>query len=731
MSTDQEGRVIPFPDQQKAIEGANAPENPAETSEPGVVEAEFVDDEPALVVPVDQPHEVIDLLPWQQPDDRRPIIPAALTKEHRGPALRWYVGRYTHKARYHAVRLPWYAAKTVVYSPRGAVRIGRQVKEWVTVAEAQALKAMAVRHAQTSLAHLQEGHALYHTAERVAAPKIRARRIVLATAIALTLISGLLLWFLAPSWAFPLALAAALAALGYAGKPIDRPLFSPAVVPDQYVKLTSDVVVRALSSVGLSTLSAKDARITFVSPIHREGDGWRADVDLPHGTTAAEIVKLKPKLASGLRRKLGCVWPEGDPDSHEGRLVLWVGDKDLAKKGYVRWPLAGRGRHDFFERLPFGEEPRGRLITVPMFQHNVLIGAIPGQGKTGAVRCLVCSQALDPTVELWIHELAGKGDLDPLEMVSHRFISGIDDAAIAYAAKSLRMLRAEAMRRVAALKLVPKDMCPDKRITREIADKRSFRLWPLVGVFDEVQNLFGHPDYSKQAGDDAEFVIRLGRAVGISLIFATQRPDKDALPTGVSGNVSLRFCLYVPGQVENDMVLGTSSYQNGLRATSPNLRPEIDAGIGILKGATPAPVIVKVAYLNMPATERIAKRARAMREAAGTLSGVAIGETDDQAAESTSLLDDLTVVYAQAERADRAGVWSQELCTGLAELRPEIYAGWDPDTLAAALKPYAVRTVQLHMPDENGVRRTRYGLRRELLDQALAVRAERRKLEPS
>ena len=37
-------------------------------------------------------------------------------------------------------------------------------------------------------------------------------------------------------------------------------------------------------------------------------------------------------------------------------------------------------------------------------------------------------------------------------------------------------------------------------------------------------------------------------------------------------------------------------------------------------------------YLNNADTERAAKRARAIREAAGTLSGVALGEDDDHAA---------------------------------------------------------------------------------------------------
>ena len=36
-------------------------------------------------------------------------------------------------------------------------------------------------------------------------------------------------------------------------------------------------------------------------------------------------------------------------------------------------------------------------------------------------------------------------------------------------------------------------------------------------------------------------------------------------------------------------------------------------------------------YLNTADTERAAKRARALREAAGTLSGAALGEDDDHA----------------------------------------------------------------------------------------------------
>ena len=67
---------------------------------------------------------------------------------------------------------------------------------------------------------------------------------------------------------------------------------------------------------------------------------------------------------------------------------------------------------------------------------------------------------------------------------------------------------------------------------------------------DECQNLFGHHKYGKEAGADAEFIIKIGPALGVVLILATQRPDRDSLPTGISANASLRFCLYVAGQIE-------------------------------------------------------------------------------------------------------------------------------------------------------------------------------------
>jgi len=53
------------------------------------------------------------------------------------------------------------------------------------------------------------------------------------------------------------------------------------------------------------------------------------------------------------------------------------------------WPLAKTGRADLFGPVPFGHDQRGRLVTVLLMFANVLIGAMPRQGKTFAMRVLM------------------------------------------------------------------------------------------------------------------------------------------------------------------------------------------------------------------------------------------------------------------------------------------------------------------------------------------------------
>ncbi|MEW9527292.1 cell division protein FtsK [Microbispora sp. NPDC049125] len=657
---------------------------------------------------------------------RRPIVPLWLRSRTDALAtLRWIARHSAYVAGFQLTRAPLYAGRLAVRSPRGFARVAGGFVKWVFDLEGEPVRLATVRKADPEA---------YLKVSRQRDARVRLR-VPITLVVLVTLLIASIIVANAPAVAQWVALAVALGVLGVIGKPADRPLIERAVVASQVEKLTSDIVIRALTVLGIAGItqamskSPKDA-IRFVAPITRDGPGWRADIDLPYGVTVTDVMDKRDRMASALRRPLGCIWPEGDSTIHEGRLILWVGDKDLSKT-VVKSPLTKASGHDVFKGIPFGTDPRGRAITVPVIEHNILIGSQPGQGKTASVRVLASGAALDPTVELWIQELKGTGDLDPLEPVCHRYVSGIEDEAIGYAADSLTLLRKEVMRRAGALKALPADLCPDRKVTRQIADKRTLGLHPLVCIIDECQNLFAHPEFGDKAGDDAEFIIKLGRALGVILILATQRPDKDSLPTGISANVSIRFCLRVAGQLENDMILGTSAYKNGIRATV--FQPKVDAGIGYLVGATPMPKVVRTAYLDTPATQRIADRARALRETAGMLSGHAAGERPEQITPAYDLLADIAAVVPTSE----AKVWNETVVDRLAELRPEVYGPWaeleggaKTGQLTTALKPYGIKTGQVWgTPESGGKGANRIGIARADIITAITERDKRKGTE--
>ena len=607
---------------------------------------------------------------------RRPILPPALHRANIGSTVRFHAGLASHRARYHGIRAPFYLLVWLWHAARGAARLtGRMFRWWHWPAgwalESQAVAAGRPGHHEAMRAH-QQG---------LKTRAARGRIVAAAGLFAAMFVTGLVMT--APWWILVIAGLAAAGVLARHGRPEGKPIVKAAVVAPAYETPTPAIITRALGALGVAGINEairSGDGIRFITDVHRDGPGWGVDLDLPHGVTAGMIVARRDQLASGLRRPLSATWPEPVAEEHEGRLRLWIGYQDLAKTRPPAWPLARAGQADVFGALPFGTDPRGRPVTVPVFEANWLVGAMPGQGKTSAVRVLACGAALDPVADLWVHEHAGKGDLEPLAQVCHRYVSGLDDDSIRYSADSLRMLRAELERRSGVLKAVPKEQRPDGKVTRALAGQRGLRLRPIVAVFDEVQNLFMHPEHGSEAAADAGYVIRLGRAYGIVLVLATQRPDATSLPTAISGNVSSRFCLRVPGQVENDIVLGTSSYKSGYKATA--FRAKTDAGLGWLK-ADGDPQIVRTYYLDLPATEKIAARARAMRSAAGVLSGYALGQAGDE--QPRSFAADVLAVFGTDPRLRSATIAAR-----LAESLPGVYADVTPAAVASQLRALGV-----------------------------------------
>ena len=649
---------------------------------------------------------------------RRPIVPAWLrSRNELAEVCRWAAGFAAHTSAYHLTRTPTYAGRLAARAPRGTARLLGGWLRWLLDLEGEPVRQATVR-AQDAEAYLKLAR------QRDRRVRWRATLTVLLAVAAVLATITLLVVPPAVRWS---AMALLIAAMGVAGAPADRPLLERAVIVPRAARLSSEMVVRALSVLSLAGINQALARdpkaIGFVSPIHRDGPGWRADLDLPPGVTVGEVADRRDKLASGLGRPLGCVWPEGNTDVHPGRLILWVGDQDMAKTRQPAWPLAKTGAVDLFAPFPFGTDQRGRTVPLTLMFASMVVGSIPRMGKTFAARLLLLAAALDVRAELHVYDLKGTGDLSVLEPVAHRYRAGDDDPDIAYALADLRELQAELRRRARVIRELPRDLCPENKVTPHLAGLKVYRLHPIVLEVDECQRWFEHSTYGSELQAISEDLVRRGPALGIIPLFATQRPDAKSLPTAISANAVLRFCLKVMGQVENDMVLGTSAYKNGVRAT---MFARSDRGIGYLAGEGDDPQILRSFYVDAPAAEHVVRRARVLRERAGTLTGHALGEDPEPANTGGSLLADILAVVP----ANQAKIWNQTVVARLAELRPDRYGGWEPEQLTAALKPHGVSVGQVWGTDPaTGEGANRRGITRAQVIEA-AERAQRQPPDP-
>lgn len=646
---------------------------------------------------------------------RRDVLPAWVrSKPEFVNSARWLAGYAGHTSAYHVVRAPWYGLRLAVRAPSGAAKFLGGTLRWVSDAEGEPL-----RQATASQGNSAVGEYLKLCRQRDR--RVRWRTLVAVVGGIIGTGSALAMYVLAPTWLLALAGASVTLAMGWLGAPADAPVIHRAVEVPKATKLTSDIVLRALGALGIPAISQAQAKgrdgFTFTGPIARDGNGWRAEGDLPYGVTVTDVIDRRDKLASGLRRPLGCVWPEAVGEEHTGRLVMWVGDQDMSKAKQPAWPLLKAGQVDLFKPVPFGTDPRGRWVEITLMYIAAVIGAIPRMGKTFLLRLLMLIAALDPRAELHTYDLKGTGDLDPVgNAVGYRHRAGDDDEDIEYALADLREVRGELRRRTKVIRSLPRDICPESKVTSELASKQSLGLHPIIVGVDECQVWFEHDKHGAEFEEICTDLVKRGPATGIVLMLATQRPDAKALPTGISANASARFCLKVMGQLENDMVLGTSAYKRGVRAT---LFSWADKGIHYFVGEGADARIVRSVFADAVAADAVAVRARKLRETAGTLAGYALGhEPETDAAASFDLLTDLLAVTT----AEEPKVWSEVVVTRLAELRPEVYGEWSGEQLTAALKPYGVKTGQVWGTTEDGKGANRRGIKRADLTKAVAER---------
>jgi DNA segregation ATPase FtsK/SpoIIIE, S-DNA-T family len=259
---------------------------------------------------------------------------------------------------------------------------------------------------------------------------------------------------------------------------------------------------------------------------------------------------------------------------------VWIADTGAVAKAAPEYPLLHEGTADVFGGVPAGVAPRGDALAVPVMGNNMVCGGQMGQGKSNACRVVMLGAALDPLAELWVHVFAYNGDFDAYEPRLGRYVKGAEDEHVAAAVASLDELYAEVSRREARLAELGA-----KKVTRTLAQAHR-DLRPVLALFSECHELFGHGEHGELAADLAVKTMRRGRKTGIWLGFDTQSSRKDAIPPKIVELVSVNVCFYVKTWRSNDGFLGDGSFAAGIRATE--LRPARDRGTALVTGVSEA-----------------------------------------------------------------------------------------------------------------------------------------------
>ncbi len=337
------------------------------------------------------------------------------------------------------------------------------------------------------------------------------------------------------------------------------------------------------------------------------------------------------------------------------------------------WPLLKSGQADIFEPFPFGTDPRGRRVDVLAVreQRAGRRRTRAGQDRRGPGAGLLrgagpalptCGCTSWPARATWSRSRRSSTATAPAWTMRRS----------ATPPASLRMLRGRAGAPLAG----DEEAAQGSSAGREDHPRAwplagRMRLFPLVCIVDECQNLFTHPQHGDQAKDDAAYVIRLGRAYGIILVLATQRPDSQMLPTAISGNVDTPVLPEGPRpdrqrpdpRAPAPTATGSTRRCSGRRSTpvSAGSRPRATRRS------------CRTYYLDLPGSRADPERARVLAARPATLTGYALGRGRQPARRGRS-----PPTCCRCSATDGQAVVGRPSPPGCAEQMPAVYAGHHP-----------------------------------------------------
>ena len=263
-------------------------------------------------------------------------------------------------------------------------------------------------------------------------------------------------------------------------------------------------------------------------------------------------------------------------------------------------PLITHREISLWEPIHFGIGEDGTPVRLHLVERNLLIGGEPGAGKSVALSTIVACAALDPSVHLTL--LDGKlVELAPWTGAADCFVGPNQQDAVA----ALESLRDIMDFRYATLAAARK-----RKITRE--DPEGLH----VVVIDELA--FYLRGGTKATRDNFSELLRdlvsRGRAAGVIVVAATQKPSHEVVPTWIRDLFAFRLAMRCTSSDASDTILGQGWASQGFSAAGidPSQR-----GVGLLLAEGGVPMRIMTPFLSDDDVDILSDHAQLIRSAHG------------------------------------------------------------------------------------------------------------------
>jgi archaellum biogenesis ATPase FlaH len=314
---------------------------------------------------------------------------------------------------------------------------------------------------------------------------------------------------------------------------------------------------------------------------------------LPAGLHTAGLEPRVPEIAAAIGAREARLRPVATSAAF-AELVLVT--HDVLEYRIFGSQLLYAERTSLWEPIPLGLGEDGPPVELTLPEHNLLIGGEPGSGKSVVLSSIVAAGALDPSTTLTL--LDGKQvELAIWRPVAETFAG----PNLADATETLEFLQSE-------MDLRYQRLLEQRRRKLDRTDADGLRLIVIdeLALYLRGGTKVLHDRFAEALRD----LVSRGRAAGVIVVAATQKPSHEVVPTYVRDLFSYRMAMRCTSPDASDTILGQGWATRGYSAATID---PAQRGVGYLLAEGGIPKRFRAPFFSDEDVAVLAHRAEVLR----------------------------------------------------------------------------------------------------------------------